>query len=146
MKLTQTNKKKGSKLLPETFALFFMGSPADLPISSQFLRLSSAQRTHPDTFSPMEDESSMKARDYYDFMSFVLDVFNQRLCNVACIIGDNCSTNKALSKRASVPFIGCSIHQFNLTVQLFVYEEPHLEKLNLFMSKLKNLTLGPKLL
>ena len=43
--------------------------------------------------------------------------------NVVCLMGDNCSTNKAMADRAHKPFIGCHSHRLNLAVKEFMI--PH---------------------
>ena len=89
----------------------------------------------------------MTASYHYDFMSFVLDDFNQIWSSMVCIVGDNFNPSKAFLNLSSVPFIGFEIHRFNLAVQLLVVdEELLLEKLNLIMSQLNNVTLVAKLL
>jgi hypothetical protein len=40
--------------------------------------------------------------------------------NVVCLVGDNCSTNRAMANRLKLPLVGCASHRFNLAVKLYM--------------------------
>ena len=97
-------------------------------------------------FAPLLSETSFTARDHYELVSWVLQLYGKNLDNVTAIIGDNVSTNRALADLCSKPLIGCAFHLFNIAVRAFLvpYEELIL-KVNTLMGKLKNLKLAGKL-
>lgn len=66
---------------------------------------------------PSEEETTQSASDHHIFMQFVLSVFGKNESNTVALIGDNCSTNKALVDTLECPFIGCASHRLNLAVQ-----------------------------
>lgn len=151
-RLTELVEAKVAALLPPTFAIVFDGwSTASTHYLSVFASFPSATADNGYNlrllaFSPMEDETRLGASEHYEFMTFVLSVFNKSWSNVACLIGDNCNTNKALSRAASTPMIGCASHRFNLAVQDILLEDQDIiEKVNAVMLKLKTLTLAAKL-
>lgn len=151
-KLTVHVEHRLSNILPEKFALVFdgwsagqthfVGIFASFPDSSE-----NGYAARLLAFSPMGDESSLNSAEHYGFMTFVLTTFGKTWENVICIIGDNCSTNKAVANLAEKPLIGCSSHRFNLAAQLLLDEEEDIiGKINSLMGKLKGLTLAAKLL
>ncbi|ETV69603.1 hypothetical protein H257_14742 [Aphanomyces astaci] len=66
--------------------------------------------------SPMNDEESLSATAFLEFFDFVLDVYGERRRNVVVLIGDNCATNRAFTRLAGIPMVGCASHRFNLFV------------------------------
>lgn len=152
LRLTQKVEDTVEEILPESFELVIDGR---LAIRTHFVAIfasftrnknSSGCKTRLISFYPMEDELSMYASDNYYFMYFVLDGFSQSWSSVAGIIGDNCNTNESLARSASVSFIGCASHRFNPAFQLLLDKESLLDKVNMIMNKLKNLTLAGKIL
>ena len=65
----------------------------------------------------------MNARDHYDYLEWVLGLYNKTLKNVGCICGDNAEVNKEFTKTSSIL----------------------LEKVNNLMLKLRGLKLSGKL-
>jgi hypothetical protein len=55
----------------------------------------------------------------------VLDVYNNTNAMVGFLVGDNCSTNRAIAEKMDIPLVGCASHRFNLAVNKFAgpYEE-----------------------
>ena len=47
-------------------------------------------------FSPLLSESSLSASEYYEFLKYVLELYEKSLDNVVCLVCDNCEVNKAL--------------------------------------------------
>lgn len=56
-----------------------------------------------------------------------------------CLIGDNCSTNKALADLLDKPLVGCRSHRLNLGVEAFVKVHLNEEVVSNLMTKLKTL-------
>lgn len=67
--------------------------------------------------SPIENEDCFNAGEHYDYMEYALDVHGKNYINVAAIIGDKTSTDKAFARRAGPIFVGCHSHKFNLAVK-----------------------------
>ncbi len=59
-------------------------------------------------FSSFDVETSLDSDDHLEFIKFVLSVFPKSLENVVLFVGDNCSTNKALSTKSSIGFVRCA--------------------------------------
>lgn len=93
------------------------------------------------------DEISLDADENFAFMSYILYLYKFSWDSISALIGENCSTNKAIANNISKLFIGCASHRFNLAVQLIMVEEEELlSQINCLMSKLEKLLLGEKLL
>ena len=149
--LTEVVEQKIARLLPEKIALVFDGWTSG---TSHYLAVF-ASFPAPNkrgyemrllTMSPMGDESRLDAEEHYQFISFTLSLYNKSWKNVCCLIGDNVSTNKCLSTKAKVPFIGCASHRFNLAVRALLQDdEPLVSKIQNIMVKLRTLLLSAKL-
>lgn len=97
-------------------------------------------------FSPMLDEDILGASSHLEFIVYILGLYNNSLSNISCLIDDNCITKRAIAFRYSQLLIGCASHQFNLAVVDILGAEEQLAcKINMTMSKLKNLLLTAKL-
>lgn len=150
-KLTVHVEQQVAKLLPEHISLVFDGWSAGnthyVAVFASFpannLEGYSVRLL---AFSPMGDESSLDSAEHQEFLTFVLENFSKTWQDVICIVGDNCSTNKAVANRVGKPLIGCASHRFNLAMQVLLNcEEGLVNKINVLMGKLKNLTLSAKL-
>ena len=152
-KLMSVVETKISLKLPDKFALVFDGwSACD---SNHFMAVFA---TYVDesatvgyakvllTIAPLGEGVSFTAKDHYDFVTYVLNVYHKTWENVVCLVGDNCNTNKALATIAKRPLVGCASHRFNLAVK-DVLKDYHdvLSKINSIMKKLKNLIPSAKL-
>ncbi|OWY96167.1 hypothetical protein PHMEG_00033634 [Phytophthora megakarya] len=86
--------------------------------------------------SPLQDGS--KDDDLHiELLDGVLDVYDKRLAMVACVVGDNCSTNQTIATEIGVPLVGCASHRFNLAVNRYITEnEPVPTQVKTLMSKL----------
>ncbi|RQM27525.1 hypothetical protein B5M09_007643 [Aphanomyces astaci] len=75
-------------------------------------------------FAPMLDETSFDAATHYEFILETLKWYGQSDASIekwfVCLIGDNCSTNKATANLFSRPLIGCHSHRLNLAVDQFL--------------------------
>lgn len=47
--------------------------------------------------SPLEDERDLGAQEHFNYVAFVLSLFDKSFASVVCLIGDNCSTNKVFA-------------------------------------------------
>ena len=98
------------------------------------------------TISPTCDETKLNADQNFEFLTYILGLYNKSWSNVACLIGDKCSTNKSVSNRAGVPFQGCASHRFNLAMRdILSTEKVNLPKIKEIMKKLRGLVLAAKL-
>ena len=59
----------------------------------------------------------MTANDHVIHLSKVLATYGKVIEDVLCMIGDNCSVNRCMSKIMNVPILGCGSHKFNLAVR-----------------------------
>lgn len=70
----------------------------------------------------------------------MLKQFEKEWNNIVLFVKDNCKVNKALSKKAAVPLIGCYSHRFNLAVQEILKDDNTLlGKVNNIMLKLRTI-------
>ena len=69
----------------------------------------------------------MDAKQHIVFLEETLKRYSKSLENVGVLIGDNCATNKRVSKDTGIPFIGCASHQFNLAVNNWIKEQSHFD-------------------
>ena len=71
-----------------------------------------------------DDTSGMKfdARAYCKLFEETLNFYDKTLADVCVLIGDNCSTNKALASLLGVHFMGCYSHRFNLAVKKYLIQ------------------------
>lgn len=65
----------------------------------------------------MKNEETQNANEHYEFILFVLSVYGKTMQNVVAVVGDNCNTNRAMSRRIGPIFVGCYSHRFNLAVR-----------------------------
>ncbi len=68
----------------------------------------------------MGDETSLDTDEHFNFLTYILEVYQKSWSNVDALIGDNCKTNKAPSFKTKKPLIGCSSHRFNLAIRNFL--------------------------
>lgn len=70
--------------------------------------------------SPLLDETSFTAQGHFDYINSILHNYNLSDDNMVALIGDNCSTNKALANLFGKPLVGCRSHRLNLGVEAFI--------------------------
>jgi hypothetical protein len=89
-------------------------------------------------FAPFLNEEQLSASEHIAFADYVLDLYKIDKEKIACLIGDNCNTNKAFAMRIGVPFIGCASHRLNLAIKhTFLDDHNYLiKKVNTLMVKL----------
>lgn len=117
--------------LPNRFAITFDGwAGGDTHYVSVFAVFPADNVNGYDRFllacSPMENEDSLNANEHYEFLEWVLALFEKSMDNVVAVIGDNCSTNRAMSRRIGPTFVGCHSHRFNLAVKDMISEDEDL--------------------
>ena len=155
-KLTNLVEKKISLALPEIFSVVFEGwSCGDTHYLALFATYPSKCNLGFEKvllgFAPLGEEQSLDAESHFEYMEFVLEVFEKSMTNVVAISGDNCAVNLSLAKNihsrySSCHYIGCASHRFNLAVQdlMTPYREV-IDKVNSLMKKLQNLIPAAKL-
>lgn len=121
-KLTKVVEKRIANILPEKFSIQFDGwSGGDTHYVSIFAAFPATNANGYVSYmlacSPMENETALTASEHYEFLSFVLGLFNKSLVNVVAITGDNCNTNRSLARLGGLNFVGCASHRFNLAVK-----------------------------
>lgn len=72
--------------------------------------------------SPLEDEEHYCDVSHAEFLSFLWSIYNNRMENLMCIVGDNCSGNQSISIILSTPLIGCTRHRLQLSVNPILQE------------------------
>ena len=82
----------------------------------------------------------IRCAEHKDLLEFVLSHHGKALDAVWFIVGDNCSTNKAIANLMKVPFIGCASHCFNLACEAFLDQiSPITQKVHNVMIKLRTI-------
>ena len=98
------------------------------------------------TLSPMGDECSLNPQEHYEFLTYVLNLYQKSWANVVCLVGNNMNTNKSIANISGRPLIDRASHRFNLEVKDVLNEEEELlQKIHSIMVKLRGLLLGAKL-
>jgi hAT family C-terminal dimerisation region len=92
-------------------------------------------------FAPLHDETNFTAENHANFIKATLNWYSLSADRLFCLIGDNCSTNKATANRLGVPLLGCRSHRFNLSVEQYLRKFPAAESelVGKLMSKLATL-------
>jgi|Laugrespbdmm15sd_2_1035082.scaffolds.fasta_scaffold21012_1 hypothetical protein len=105
------------------------------------------------SFQPIPDYGAstglhyaLTAKAHKEFIDVSLNFYG-RSGALIFLVGDNCSTNKALATLCKVPLVGCGSHRLNLAVTQYLEEhEPLLKTIHDIMVKLSTIKLGAKLL
>jgi hypothetical protein len=71
-------------------------------------------------FAPLLDEQDLSSESYCDFVESTLEVYEKDWSAVVFVVGDNCSTNRKISRLIEKPMIGCASHWFNLAVKAYI--------------------------
>ena len=92
-------------------------------------------------FAPLHDETNFTAENHANFIRATLNWYSLSADRLFCLIGDNCSTNKATANRLGVPLLGCRSHRFNLSVEQYLrtFLAAESELVGKLMSKLATL-------
>eukprot|EP00644_Phytophthora_capsici_P008357 jgi/Phyca11/114426/e_gw1.26.216.1 len=84
-------------------------------------------------------EGSQTADVHIEHFKRVLDVYNKTTSMILFVVGDNCTTNRSIANKLSVPLVGCASHRLNLAVQAYLKQyEQELDELNALMVQLRH--------
>lgn len=149
--LVQLVEKKITENLPKLFCIIFDGwSAGDTHYLGVFATFAAGNKEGYErvllTFSPMGDETSLTAEEHKAFLTFILGIYNRSWHNVVALVGDNCNTNKCISRLTNTPLVGCASHRFNLAVMDIIREHDSIiSKVHALMVQLRTLTTAAKL-
>lgn len=109
------------QLLPKQLAMGFDGwSTGNTHFTGTFATSSSKSAVQYDnTFlglSPMENETTQNLKEQFEYLEFVLSMYGREMRNLADLVGDNNSTNRAFARMVGPIFVGCHSHRFNFGV------------------------------
>ena len=81
------------------------------------------------------------AENHVNFIKLTFEWYSLSLDPLFCLIGDNCSTNKATADLCGMPLLGCRSHRFNLAVEAYIstFLAIELDLIGKLMSKLSTL-------
>ena len=65
------------------------------------------------SFSPLTVETEFTARNYIEFIRFVLELFGKSTDKDAVNIGDNVSVNQKIAEDLKILLLGCYSHRLN---------------------------------
>ncbi|MEM9079038.1 MAG: hypothetical protein AAGC43_18510 [Bacteroidota bacterium] len=121
-KLTIVVEKKVAERLPDKFAIIFDGwSGGDTHFVGVYATFPSNNSLGYEKIllscSPMENEDFLDSNEHYEYLKFVLDLYGKNIDSVVEIVGDNCSTNRCMSRIIGPIFVGCHSHRFNLALK-----------------------------
>ena len=145
-RLTVKVEQKLKSLLPDMFSLAFDGWSsggthfltvfAMWPDSDQTIGYSQAMLS----FAPLQDEEHLDADSHMNTILEILRFYGKDYSNIACITGDNCSTNRSLAQKAHLYFVGCASHRLNLGVKIILESySPVTESIHAVMTWMRNL-------
>ena len=103
-RLTKIVERKIEGLLPDRLAIVFDGwAGGDTHFVSVFATFPANNKQGYDRVflacSPMENEECLDANEHYNFLVYVLGVFGKSIDAVVAVVGDNCSMNRAMSRK-----------------------------------------------
>ena len=122
--------------LPDKFALIFdgwtEGNVRYIGVSVSFVTIVNSNEVVVRSLLSMRplltgEINGMTATDHLHHLSKVLQTYGKSDANIVCLIGDNCSVNKCMSRLLKLPLIGCGSHKFNLAVRKRISNQPQLE-------------------
>lgn len=139
---------KMQAILPPKFGLIFdgwsCGSDHYVAVFACFA-VENIQKIYLLAFQPIPDYEALFSGEAYrldaqahmEYIRSTLCLYNRTLEDLLFMVGDNCSTNKLLSRLCGCPFIGCASHRLNLAAKSFLAPyELLLKKIQGLMSKL----------
>ncbi|KAG7361649.1 hypothetical protein IV203_036750 [Nitzschia inconspicua] len=152
-KLSEIVENKIAEVLPMKFALVFdrWSSDDNTHYVAVFATFPDPTKEHGYSkvllsMSPMGDGDNLTAQEHHAFITDILGVYRKSWENVICLIGENCSTNKATATAASLPLVGCASHRLNLAVKDILKDYSSLTTcVYRLMKKLKNIIPAAKL-
>jgi hypothetical protein len=134
--LCQEMKESVKSKLPDKFALVFdgwtEGTEHFIGITASYVSKGVDQVVTHTLLSmrPLlaDDIVGMTASDHLHHLSKVLRQYGKTEVNIVCLVGDNCSVNKCMSRLLKVPLLGCGSHKLNLAVRKWISNQPQLEE------------------
>lgn len=121
-----------SEILPDKIALTIDGQstlPAHYGATFASFPTNDGQRFFTEflAVSPLKDETTQDVDEHISFMEFVLGVFGKYLDGFRALIGDNCSTNRAIANKIQRPVIGCSSYHFSWPIMKLYPMDVHVQ-------------------
>jgi len=132
-----------SNVIPDQFALAFdLWSSGGTSFCGVFVswydKKTNTVMNPLNAMSPMGNETSWTADSYIKFLHETLEKVEKTMVNVMCLVGDNCETNKSISRKLAVALVGCASHRLNLAVQLYLKQYDNIiAKVHTVMTRLK---------
>ena len=125
-KTVKTVEEKIAANLPQAFGLMLDGW-TDTATSSHYLGIfaiyySEARKMPLLGFSPLIDETWKNAENHIEFILFVLGIFQKNISDVKFLVCDNENLNQCISRKLSIPMIGCNSHRLNPAVKSMIME------------------------
>lgn len=88
----------------------------------------------------------MESEELYNYVLFILSVYDKSWNNVTAVVGDNLNVNKSLDSLLDCGFVGCSSQRFDLAVCDIINKEITLfENVSTIMKNFKYLVNTTKL-
>lgn len=85
----------------------------------------------------MENNALQGAKEHFDFLIFVLSVFDRSLANVIALVAYSTNTNRSFSRMVGTMFVVYHSHRFNMAVKDLIFERKDMvEKIQAMMKKL----------
>ena len=146
LSLSMVVKESFKRNLPDKFSIVFDGWSEGtihyIGISALYVRHTNRQHCTADDHEQQQvcntvlsmrpllcgEIKGMTAVDHVHHLLLVLESYGKTDANVLCLVGDNCSVNKTMSRLLKVPLIGCGAHKFNLAVNKWIANQPQLEQ------------------
>lgn len=120
--LTSHVERKISERLPEKLAIIFDGwDGGNNHYVSVFSTFPSTNPCDFDQFlvalKPLGEEDCFDVDEPFEFLQFVLSVYNKSLENAVALLGDNANTNHVFARRIGPIFLRCHTHRYNLAMK-----------------------------
>ena len=77
---------------------------------------------------PTLDEEDLGADSHVELIESTMELYQLEEERLVCLVGDNCSTNKAIANKMEVPLVGCGNHKLNLAVNEWIEGQPGLRE------------------
>lgn len=85
----------------------------------------------------MENQATQDGNEHFEFLGFVLSVFDKTLHNIVALLNDNAGTNLSIARKFGSLYNDCDNHWFNFAVQDNVkVQKVKIAKAQLLMEKL----------
>ena len=140
-RLTEKVEEKIQQKLPQSFGLIIDGWSHNavhyVAVFAVFEGEGALAETPLLAIAPLLREEDRSAKGHFDYIVYLLSVFNRNLSSVAFLVSDNQNLNRNLaSEYLRVPMVGCASHRLNLAVKHYL--KPHEDLLTKIQSLMKN--------